>query len=243
MIAIKLRFVPLMVSKETIGKFMEQSFGLGNANKFIRAIKFRSVLRKAITAINEFNSIKLEELTDNGCIVIPDLETVTYKARSEADVYISIEPSTMQEVVDMVANFVAILTYQQVYDKPYTDDKQFLELKERILDTNYKYVFGAFNQLKNIVSSSRREWSERFENEQVENDPDFSLVNGERLNKFNILTIISKLCSIYNIDFYQALDLPYNVVQTTLWMNLTRENIQHTMTVLKEARLKSKNKT
>lgn len=237
--SLKLRFLPLFLNEENnLGEAIKIAFGFNQLGFFSRVLNFRKKLDAAVQIIKELNSVEFTELDVPSFIELPNIDDISYQARTEIDLVLQRELTDVKEIVDAIVNSVSIAIYEKIYNTPFKEDNRLKELKQRVLNLDYKEAFSLYNKIKYSIIESNKLWTQRFTEERNE-DPDVEIAGGDKLDKFNIINIISQMCNIFNVSYHQAWELPYIVVQTTLWMNMTRDGVHSRLTKIKEAKIRS----
>tara|TARA_R110000737_G_scaffold183478_2_gene207045 strand:- start:2622 stop:3374 length:753 start_codon:yes stop_codon:yes gene_type:complete len=212
-------------------------------NWFNRILHLIKSHRKMLTMITIINSLQLKKIEpDPDCkILLPDsVDNITFIAMMKVQILMT-DPgdrTTAEAICELIATVCYSANLTNLMDPKFdTDSLDYKKFKLLVWNTSAVQMFGLYNSITKSLDESSKIWQERFLSVQVE-DKDYEAAGGNRMNQFNVITTIERLCSAFNYTEEEAWQVSYSLSQTHSYKNSTYGHIQNEMTLIKERKMK-----
>jgi len=229
------------ISKEKTDYSIIMKEVVGYKNPFRLRKIFEKKFKEAHYLISKAKKLSPKEckLNPESKIKIPEMiDIISFKAMMELQIHAS---DTTLDTSVYIAKYIAIATFESnisniLYDQ---ESLHFQNYVKRILEQPLEDMFALYYHLEKMVDESIETWSRLFFEVEV-NNPDYENAGGQRMNKFNVITTIRKVCNDFNVEYDKAWHLPYGIVQTNNLSHATAAYIQNEMRIIKERKYKAK---
>jgi hypothetical protein len=181
------------------------------------------------------DSAELNELSD---IIKPaKVDHICYLAMLELQALMNSESEL--SMGDYIAIVISIVCYEDNYSQKYkSDSKEFLELKEKVLERPLEDMIAIYNWILEDVTKSSLEWEKRFFRVQLI-DPDSKAGGEDDLSQFNVISTLTTICSEFNLPIDQAWYVSYDLVQMNSYRHAYTSKVQDNIRIIKEAKIKA----
>lgn len=202
---------------------------------FIRT--FRK-LSKEIEVLRNLDPKKVEE-SPNCTIRRPeDIDSISYGAMVELQILFQ-NPGD-RDIGELITEQIAISCYESHTKKDFdSDSEEFKKFRILVSEQDVVYMLGLHNWVHEQVEACIEKWNRLFKEVRTY-DQDWDNAGGSAMDKFNILNTIKKICTSFNLTYYQALQVSYGLSQANSLSEATRYYIQDKMRIAIEARMKAK---
>lgn len=199
---------------------------------FLRTL---SKLHKEIEVLRKLDPLKVEY--SNECSVIkPDsIDLISYGAMIELQTLLQ-NPGD-REVGDLIIEQIAISCYESHTKQKFdSDSEEFSNFRDFISEQDIVHMLGLHNWIHNQTQESIEKWNGLFEEVRVF-DKDWDNAGGAQMKKFDVLNTIRKTCEAFNVNYYEALQMPYGLTQANCLSDATRYFIHDRMKDIIQARM------
>jgi len=207
---------------------------------FFNNIGFSGALKKALLIIKHGQNLDLEELEYNekGNIKRPsNIDSISFKAMMEINSFLgSVDEDS--DVVNMMSRMIAISCYEKNIDDHYDSDcKKFKDFIEKIENESLVDMVGLYNWIYKNLKESQLEWKKRFASVEVPNE-DMQTAGIHRMQQFNMLSTIKKICKDFNSSYDEAWQVSYALTQMNSYSDATYAHIHENLRVIKERKMR-----
>ena len=206
--------------------------------KMFSLVKKIDKLQKHILEIRSLDFTKIEES-----------EFCTIKRPSEIDEMPLIAMLELQGLFDRDVEDIAIgeLIIQTISISCFSanssskfdiESDEFADFRNKVSGSDLVYSMGLYQWINSSFNKSSQDWNKAFFEVEVING-EYDQAGGKMMEKFNVLATIKNTCQDYNMDYYSAMQIPYGIVQATGLMKATAGYVEHKMSEIAEARMRT----
>jgi hypothetical protein len=237
---IRLKDLELVAAKEVdIPKIMKEIYGYKNKGVF-RAIRLRKLFPKVFSQVNEIRALNVTDIVYNDTCSIKkpkNIDRITYSAMMRLNSIISDGDRVLSEVI---ADIIATTCFSEHFPKIDfdSDSMEFKEFKNVVSNSPLKEMFGLYNTIHIELKELNESWQEKFFSVEVK-DEDYEKAGGQRMNQFNVINTIKKVCLDFNVTDNEAWQKPFFLVQVNNYEAASKAYTQDQMSKLKEIKMRS----
>ncbi len=142
-------------------------------------------------------------------------------------------------VGELIIHTITIACFNSNSDKEFDlRSKDFKEFKRTVEDSDLLSSMGLYRWISEAIDESSKDWQKSFFNVEVI-DKDYIQAGGEMMDKFNVLSTIQNTAKDFNVNYKEALQIPYGLTQASSLKSATIARIQENMTNIAETRMRS----
>ena len=213
---------------------------MGYKNTWIdRRILFRFKFKEIYDIIAELQLFDIDKLeVDKDCKIKPpgNIDALSYQSRIEID---ALREKGSEDKVSIIAEMIALSCFNEVHKVKFSSNTElFKSWKEHVLNQPLLQMIGLYNYIEKSISASNKDWNEKFLEVNVD-DRDYEAVNGHLiLGRFNLLNVIKKIMTEFNIGYEEAFLMEYRLVQTNSLEAASKGYVGEQMRIVKERKFK-----
>ena len=210
-------------------------------NWYNRLYHFIKSYKKIQTLVTIISGLRLANIKLNPkCeIKLPEhIDFITFSAMMKVQMLITNpgERNTPELICELISLVCFSANSKSDFD---TDSLPYIGFKNRVWNSSLIDTVGLYNHINRELVTSTKKWQELFMSVEV-TDKDYDEAGGQRMNQFNVITTIERLCQAFNYTEEQAWQVSYALSQTHSYKNATYSHIQNEMTLIKERKMKLK---
>lgn len=197
-------------------------YGLHKYGLIRRMWNYTRIRNEAIELINGWTDNPIDETVPNH-----DIDSLTvgqvFKLRGE---FTNNHNETWEQFYSHVARVCSVITRKKLFEQSLTSWSQSMQL---------------YNSIRNGFEANQQKWSSLFQQQTID-DTDYNIIAGDKLDRFSNLTLVLSVCESFNITYDEAMDVMWGNAQGLILLKMTRDKIQHELSLLKENKMKAKSK-
>lgn len=212
--------------------------------RWYHSFYFLKTLKKLSQEIEELRKLDPKEVEENPDCKIKRPESIDLIAfGAMIELQVLFQNPGEREIGELIIETIAFSCYESHTKKPFdSETKDFETFKKLVADSDLVHMLGLYAWIDKQINASVDKWNNLFSNVKVD-DKDWDNAGGNMMQKFHIINSIKKICSDFNLTYYEALKFPYALAQASALSDSTRGFIQDRMRVIIQARMKSNQKT
>lgn len=201
-------------------------------------VKRMDELHKHITEVRSLDFTKIEES-----------ELCTINRPSELDEITLIAMLELQGLFDrdveeigigeLIIQTISIACFSANSSSKFDiSSEEFTEFRNKVSESDLVYSMGLYQWINSAFNQSSQDWNKAFFEVEVING-EYDQAGGKMMEKFNVLATIKNTCQDFNMDYYSAMQIPYGIIQATGLMKATAGYVEHKMSEIAEARMRT----
>lgn len=209
---------------------------------FFKKIFFSIAAKKAISLVNEYRNMNIDELVYNEKSDIKkpsNIDNISYKAMMELVSEIT-SSNAESDPVEVMVNVIAIGCYSENVEQYYdSNGEKFDDFKNQICNSPLEDMVGLYNSICVEAHESQVRWKKMFMSVKVDN-PDLERAGISRMSQFNVLNTLKSMCQEFNCSYDEAWQMSYALTQTNAYSKATYDHIHENLRIIKEQKMKTK---
>lgn len=241
MISLKLKHLDLVSNEQVNYSAIARSLLKHKRWQFWKVFKFTKQLAELDKCITEVRNLDLK--------TVEEQDDYTIKRPSSVDEITLIAMLELQGLFDsggediligeLITHSIAIVCFSANVEGNFSvGSKEFADFKKQVSESDLIGAMGLYRWISETFSSSAEDWNRSFFEVEIKNK-EYDQAGGQMLDKFNVLATIRQTCADFNVNYDDALQMPYGITQANSLYNATRNFVESRMTDIAEARMKT----
>lgn len=226
----KLKFLTA-ISTEKIDytTILREYFGVKNLRWYqtLNFIKVFNKLKAEVEQLRKLDPKTVEENPDCRIKRPESLEIIAFGSMVELQMLFS-SPGE-RSIEELISQMIALTCYEaHTKNKFDSDVSEFHKFRKLVLDSDLTDMLGLYGWIDNQLNLTVKKWNDLFESVKV-SDKHWDSAGGSMMSKFDVLNTIRRTCSDFNVNYYEALQMPYGILQASSLSDATKSFIQDNM--------------
>lgn len=240
MVRLKLKHLDLVSSEQVNYTDIAKELLQHKRWQFWKVFKFTKQLTELDKSITEIRNLDLKTVEESEDYIIKrpsSVDEITLIAMLELQ---GLFDADVEDIFigELITHSIAIVCFTANVDGKFDiGSKEFLDFKKQVADSDLVGAMGLYRWISETFSNSAEDWNKAFFEVEVKNK-EYEQAGGQMLDKFNVLATIRQTCADFNVNYDDALQMPYGITQANSLFNATRGYIETRMSDIAEARMK-----